>query len=713
MSEKSAVYVCSGCGIGDCLDVERLAQLATERNVPIVRTSAAFCLEDARLIAEDVESAGVDGVVVAACSPRVNTEVFDFPEAFVERVNIRELVAWSHEPNEEETQALAEDYLRMGLERTARAKKATPHTEANQRTVLVVGGGPAGIAAASGASGAGYDVVLVEKSAELGGYARRMHKQYPKRAPYEELESVDIDAAVAEVESASNVKVLTGAVVAEISGEPGDFQVSVRRNGATDAMRVGAVVMATGWVPPDPNELTRWGVGSYANAVTSLTLEEMAAKGEIRRPSDGGAVKRAAIVLPDDPADDSRLAYGGNVSSLVALKQATYIREQHPDAIVYVLYRDMQTPGLHEYYYRAVQADEGVLFARSEVGSVSEDEGHNIVLELDNTVLGGSVRVAVDLLVVSVGMEPATLHPDESGSLNLSYLQGAELPTNQHGFADSNFICFPYETRRTGIYSAGAVRHPMDLAGSVRDATAAALKAIQCIEQSSAGSAVHPRVGDLSYPEFFMQRCTSCGRCTQECPFGALGLDDINQPVLDTNRCRRCGICMGACPVQIISFSDYSVDMLSAMVSAVEIPEDDEDKPRILVFACENDAYPALDMAGVARQRYSAAVRVIPVRCLGSVNSILVADAMSSGFDGVALMGCKSGDDYQCHFIQGSELLTTRMDNVRETLDRLMLETERVQVMEVEISDSARVPELIQGMVDTVARIGLNPMKGF
>ena len=76
-------------------------------------------------------------------------------------------------------------------------------------------------------------------------------------------------------------------------------------------------------------------------------------------------------------------------------------------------------------------------------------------------------------------------------------------------------------------------------------------------------------------------------------------------------------------------------------------------------------------------------------------------------------MGCKSGDDYQCHFIQGSELLTTRMDNVRETLDRLMLETERVQVMEVEISDSARVPELIQGMVDTVARIGLNPMKGF
>jgi len=224
---------------------------------------------------------------------------------------------------------------------------------------------------------------------------------------------------------------------------------------------------------------------------------------------------------------------------------------------------------------------------------------------------------------------------------------------------------------------------------------------------------VHPRVGDLSYPGFFMHKCTSCGRCTQECPFGALELDDKKQPVLNTSRCRRCGICMGACPVQIISFADYSVDMLSAMIRAVEIPEGDEAKPRILALACENDAYPALDIAGINRLQSTAAVRVIPVRCLGSVNSILVADAMSRGFDAVALMGCRSGEDYQCHFIKGSELLETRMGNVRETLDRLALEAERVKVMEVAISDSDRIPGLLQELVETVKRVGLNPMKGF
>jgi quinone-modifying oxidoreductase, subunit QmoB len=303
--------------------------------------------------------------------------------------------------------------------------------------------------------------------------------------------------------------------------------------------------------------------------------------------------------------------------------------------------------------------------------------------------------------------------PAADGVLGLRYLQGEGLPTTAFGFADSHFVCFPYETRRTGIYAAGGVRQAMDLAAARRDGRAAALKAIQSIEKSSAGQAVHPRAGDLSYPAFFMQNCTSCGRCTQECPFGALELDDKKHPVLEPNRCRRCGICMGACPVQIISFNDYSVDMLSAMIKAVEIPEGDEDTPRILVLACENDAYPALDMAGMDRRQYPASLRVIPVRCLGSVNSILIADAVARGFDGVALLGCRAGEDYQCHFIRGSELLETRMGNVRETLGRLALEPERVQTLEVAISEADRLPALLTGLVDRLKAIGPNPMKGF
>jgi len=118
-------------------------------------------------------------------------------------------------------------------------------------------------------------------------------------------------------------------------------------------------------------------------------------------------------------------------------------------------------------------------------------------------------------------------------------------------------------------------------------------------------------------------------------------------------------------------------------------------------------------MAGIRRQQYSTAVRVIPVRCLGSVNSILIADAVSRGFDGVALLGCKPGEDYQCHFIRGSELLGTRMDNIRETLDRLFLESERVRVMEVAISDWDRLPGMLEEFGRVIEQVGPNPLKGF
>jgi len=149
------------------------------------------------------------------------------------------------------------------------------------------------------------------------------------------------------------------------------------------------------------------------------------------------------------------------------------------------------------------------------------------------------------------------------------------------------------------------------------------------------------------------------------------------------------------------------------MIKAIEIPEGDEEKPRILALACENDAYPALDMAGMNRLNTPASVRVIPVRCLGSVNSILITDALSRGFDGVAMLGCKSGEDYQCHFIQGSGLSETRMKNIGETLDRLVLESDRVSFMEVEISDSDKIPFMLNDFVERIKKVGLNPFKGF
>jgi len=88
----------------------------------------------------------------------------------------------------------------------------------------------------------------------------------------------------------------------------------------------------------------------------------------------------------------------------------------------------------------------------------------------------------------------------------------------------------------------------------------------------------------------------------------------------------------------VISFENYSVNSVGAQIKAVDIPDEFSEKPRILILACENDAYPALDMAGMSRNEYSAFVRIIPIRCLGSVNTIWITDALNAGYDGVMLM---------------------------------------------------------------------------
>ena len=721
MPKSIRTYVCTGCGIGECLNTQKLANVsANELGVDAVVHPPLCVPEGVDSLRKDIETAGADQVVIAACSERVNWDVFSTESlgvSMVERVNIREQVAWSKPPNEEETQMLAEDYVRMGIVRAQKSEPPPPKTEATERAILVVGGGVSGLTAAIEAADSGSDVILVEKAATLGGWLARFHKMYPTRPPYRELEVIDIEGKARQAQDHPRVKVLTSAEVEKISGRPGSFDVLIRQDENPVPVRVGSVVLATGWQPYDPSHIEYLGFGKYPNVIDSVTMEELAAqalspsegKGVIARPSDGKVVQSVAFIQRVGSRTMDRFSYSSSVSDLVALKQAEYVRELNPTAVSYVIYDHMVTPGQAELFYKKVQEEDRIMFTKGDVTGISEDATGNMLVDVENTLIGGNIRLQVDMVVLATGMVPTTA---EARILHLDYKQGPDLPITKHGYPDSNYICFPYETRRTGLYAAGCVREPMDALASSEDATGAALKAIQSLELITQGAAVHPRVRDLSLPVTLLQGCTKCGRCNEECPFGAIEVDQRGYPQLNSSRCRRCGICMGACPVQVISFEDYSVDQLSSVIREITFPDDDT-KPRILAFACENDAYPAFDLAGINRLEYDASVRVIPLRCLGSLNIVLVTDALSRGIDGVLLLGCKTGEDYQCHFMEGSELAMRRLANVQETLTRLMLEPERVKAVELEISDYGKIPALIEEFAEQMRAIGPNPYKGF
>ncbi len=749
MEKKFGVYICTGCGIGDVIDAEKLSQVAAgEFKVPICRTHSFYCSQEGMdQIHKDISEEGVNAVVIAACSPRANTQLFSFDPTKIifDRVNLREQVAWSHEPKpaegekfDEDIRMLAEDQLRMGITKARSMEPLEPFEEETNKRILVIGGGVTGMTSALEMAKAGYEVVLVEKEPSLGGFATKLFKQYPKTPPYRELASTDYESLIQAVEGESKVKVYTSASIEKISGAPGMFDVSIKQNGNVIEERTGAAVLASGFEPYDATKLEHLGFGKSANVITNVTMEEVGAKETLSRPSDGKTVESVAFIQCAGSRDPDHLPYCSTVCCMTSLKQAMYIREKNPDAKVYIFYKDMRTPGQYENFYRRVQEDEGVFLTKGEVSSVSEDGEGSVIIEVDDTLLGEKISVKADLVVLATGMVPRTALGEEevvaveeedekkkdiasqlltplkiikSNTLNLDYRQGPELPDLKYGFSDSHFICFPYETRRTGIYAAGPVRQPMDMAFSMEDARGAALKAIQSVEIVSVGGAVHPRSGDMSYPDLYMERCTQCKRCTEECPFGMYDEDEKFNPLPNPTRCRRCAICMGSCPERIITFKDYSVLMISSMIKSIDVPEEEEEKPRILLLACENDAYPALDMVGLRRGRYSAYVRIIPLRCIGSVNLVWIADSLAKGIDGILLLGCKHGEDYQCHFMDGSELANYRMTKIQETLDRLALESDRVLIEQIEISDYDRIPSIIDEFIETIEKVGPNPYK--
>lgn len=778
MDKKYGVYICEGCGIGESLDIEALKGVPEEEGLP-VQTHPCLCgQEGVALLKKDIAEKGVNTLVIAACSRRVNFDVFRFDGCIVDRVNLREQVVWSHprsefpaltpeqkedEDNFDRVQMLAEDYLKMGMARVEKVKLPEPHKVENlSRKILVIGGGISGMSAALDAAKAGYEATIVEKSAQLGGHANHWRKQLPMGNPYDRLIAPMVGDLSKAVAANPKITVKTNTVVARIAGEPGEFTVTLKKPGEKiefdvpyplpDEMKVdesgkeleaeklhevymeynkgrkdiltldpdgelyGAVILAAGWRPYEPKEgeFAHLGLGQFPDVVTNHQFEELAAKGQIARPSDGKPAKSVVFIQSPGQGNDQDFDYAGSVTSLVALKQATYVREDFSDGKAFVFYQHMRTPGLSENFYKAIQQDPGIFMTKGEVVAVTQNGG-GLTVEADNTLLGEKVKVNADMVVLATGMVPATA---DDPVINLAYRQGPGFRDIGlfNGYADSNFICFPYETQRTGVYAAGAVRRSMTAEESMEDASGAALKAIQCLESVNRGVSVHPRSGDMTFPDFFFQRCTQCKRCTEECPFGALDDDAKGTPKPNPTRCRRCGTCMGACPERIIGFADYNIDSVGSMVKAVGVPsEDDYAEPpfRILGLVCENDAYPALDIAGLNRLSYSADVRFVPVRCLGSVNVIWIKDALSQGMDGVFLLGCKHGDDYQCHFVKGSELAEVRMKKIGDALASLALEEERVRQFEVAIDDYHKLPEMINSFVESIEELGPNPFKGF
>jgi len=236
-------------------------------------------------------------------------------------------------------------------------------------------------------------------------------------------------------------------------------------------INVGAVVWATGWQPYDASKMDNLGFGRIPNIVTNMMMERLAApngptQGKILRPSDGTAPESIAFVQCAGSRDENYLPYCSYICCMASLKQATYVREQYPDAKIYIFYIDLRAPGYrYERFYQNIKADENVFLIKGKVAEVSADPGsRNVTVVAENAVTGEKIRQSVEMVVLATGMQP-TAAVDKLP---------ADLKFNSDGFVINDYA-------KGGMFAAGCANKPMDVVSSNQNATGMALKAIQTL----------------------------------------------------------------------------------------------------------------------------------------------------------------------------------------------------------------------------------------
>jgi quinone-modifying oxidoreductase subunit QmoA len=252
----------------------------------------------------------------------------------------------------------------------------------------------------------------------------------------------------------------------------------------TIEVEVQSVIWATGWDPFDAGAIAGLGFGSYPNVISNVMMERLASPGgptagKIQRPSDAKAVESVAFVQCAGSRDENYLKHCSGVCCVASLKQARYVRQQYPDAQIYIFYIDIRSPGRQEIFYAETQKDEKLRLIKGKVAKITEDPAsRDLVVEAEDILSGSRVSQRVGLVVLATGIVPA----DAAVGIELDGgpQRDGDLQRDEHGFLTS-------DQPLAGFLAAGCAKRPSDVASCVRDATAAALSALQSCVHCSDG----------------------------------------------------------------------------------------------------------------------------------------------------------------------------------------------------------------------------------
>jgi heterodisulfide reductase subunit A len=362
------------------------------------------------------------------------------------------------------------------------------------------------------------------------------------------------------------------------------------------------------------------------------------------------------------------------------IKSTLMLKEHYPDIEIKVFYIDIRAfgKGFEDLYARSRRL--GVHYLRGLPGTVEEDENKSLRVAVENTASGKLEIYNLDMLVLAVGIKPA------SSTQRLQEMLGLQL-TPDGFFLEAHPKLLPVDAATRGIFYAGCAEGPKDIKESVTQASAAAARAIRLMHDGEITT-------EPITSEVIAEHCKSCGKCAEVCPYNAITVD-VKKKIpaeVNTASCSGCGTCAAECPFGAIVMNHFTDEQILNQVDALLERRPEE---KILAFACNWCSYAGADYAGVSRLQYPPNVRLIRTMCSGRVDEKFIWHGFLKGAPVVLVSGCHIGD---CHYIDANHWTEKRVENVHKKMAKLEIRPERLQLEWVSAAEGVRFAEIMKRM---------------
>ncbi|MFX1464922.1 MAG: hydrogenase iron-sulfur subunit [Promethearchaeota archaeon] len=731
---RIGVIICSCAEEISCvLDIEELKRyVAGLKNVVSVRIVDRLCdIREVKGIKDWIDQFFINRIVVASCSPRTHSFVFEdifeglLPVEVIkntEFANIREQCVWVHDSDSsdplislEKAKILIEAAIdRVILQEDIEVKEIIR----TQKSVAVIGGGLAGINLSLSFARAGLEVFLIEKSPTLGGKIAR----WSTIQDVKECASCYLTELISRVVKEKNVKIFTNTTVERVSGHVGNFEIEllihpryVDVDDCTGCKRCSYVC------PNEKPDEYEFGLKQrklicipfsnaypYASVIDEESIEDCRNCRLCEESCPTNAINL------DEKAKKLRINVGAKVLAIGSdLFQDLSAYQHNPN-------NDVLTSAEFERILASDGPTRGKLIKLSDgkppksiaiiqcVGGIDKCSTYCCTLtkkyidEIEKRLPECELHVFYDISRIPhearmwftpeykifhwakilkvevegtrkfIATESDRFEPDMI-ILNIGMIPNKSLKTLRESALDFSLDSKGFMsdiTLASGIFGCGSVRGPADYPTTISATNDVAIQVIGLLSKDHLIPEMHGITIDTN-------KCGFCGLCATSCPYRAISIDS-EDVIIDQFSCKGCGICVAVCPTKAI---EMRIDTTPKMMKTIETYSRFSQSPKIIAFACESCGYSAADDAGLKKIQYTPNVLIIKVPCTGRVDTRFITYSFEQGFDGVLVIGCQRDS---CKYIDGFSKAEKRVELLKKIAPELENKLHLIQLSAID-----------------------------